>query len=204
MRIRLCLAVAIAGVLVLSQAAGAQAPTQDSATGSGSTPTFYSAFSFSATSDPLGGSPSGSASWNQFGFHFEGTVTCLAVDGNQAIIGIDVDAAASSSSAFEGFLLTAIDDGPAGSGLDTFDAIPTSFTSLGNTVPTTCVFAFRGFTPDQLVSGDIVVTDAPPLPTSMEQCKNGGWQTYGIFKNQGDCVSFVATGGKNPPGKTSG
>lgn len=31
-------------------------------------------------------------------------------------------------------------------------------------------------------------------------CKNGGWQTYGIFKNQGDCVSYVATDGKNPPG----
>jgi hypothetical protein len=30
-------------------------------------------------------------------------------------------------------------------------------------------------------------------------CKNGGWQTYGIFKNQCDCVSDVATGGKNPP-----
>lgn len=30
-------------------------------------------------------------------------------------------------------------------------------------------------------------------------CKNGGWQTYGIFKNQGDCVSYVATGGKNRP-----
>jgi hypothetical protein len=29
---------------------------------------------------------------------------------------------------------------------------------------------------------------------------NGGWQTFGIFKNQGDCVSFVATGGKNGPG----
>ena len=32
-----------------------------------------------------------------------------------------------------------------------------------------------------------------------EQCKNGGWQTFGVFKNQGDCVSYVATGGKNPP-----
>jgi hypothetical protein len=35
------------------------------------------------------------------------------------------------------------------------------------------------------------------LPTSKEQCKNGGWQNYGVFKNQGDCVSFVTTGGKN-------
>jgi hypothetical protein len=37
------------------------------------------------------------------------------------------------------------------------------------------------------------------LPTTADQCKKGGWQTYGVFKNQGDCVSFVATAGKNPP-----
>jgi hypothetical protein len=35
--------------------------------------------------------------------------------------------------------------------------------------------------------------------TSKEQCKDGGWQSFG-FENQGGCVSFVATGGKNPPG----
>jgi hypothetical protein len=39
-----------------------------------------------------------------------------------------------------------------------------------------------------------------PGPTSKDQCKQGGWQTYGVFKNQGDCVSFVASGGRNPPG----
>jgi hypothetical protein len=48
----------------------------------------------------------------------------------------------------------------------------------------------------------LVVTCA--LPKSKEECKNGGWQTYGVFKNQGDCVSFVATGGKNPPDKKTG
>jgi hypothetical protein len=37
-----------------------------------------------------------------------------------------------------------------------------------------------------------------PMPTTKEQCKNGGWQNYGTtFKNQGDCVSFVASKGKN-------
>jgi hypothetical protein len=41
-----------------------------------------------------------------------------------------------------------------------------------------------------------------PTPTSKDQCKNGGWQNYADqnghpFKNQGDCVSYVATGGKN-------
>jgi hypothetical protein len=38
-----------------------------------------------------------------------------------------------------------------------------------------------------------------PYPTSDAQCKNNGWKAYGVFKNQGDCVSFVATGAKNPP-----
>ncbi|MBA3261149.1 MAG: HYR domain-containing protein [Thermoleophilaceae bacterium] len=42
------------------------------------------------------------------------------------------------------------------------------------------------------------------LPTSKEECTNGGWRNFGsIFKSQGDCVSFVATGGKNPPGRTT-
>jgi uncharacterized protein YjlB len=36
-------------------------------------------------------------------------------------------------------------------------------------------------------------------PFSKSDCMKGGWQEFGVFKNQGDCVSFVATGGKNPP-----
>jgi len=36
-------------------------------------------------------------------------------------------------------------------------------------------------------------------PTSKDDCKNGGWQSFNdpAFKNQGDCVSYVATKGKN-------
>jgi len=37
------------------------------------------------------------------------------------------------------------------------------------------------------------------LPTTKDDCKNGGWQTYGGFKNQGQCVAFVATGGRHQP-----
>jgi hypothetical protein len=55
---------------------------------------------------------------------------------------------------------------------------------------------FEGF----LASGDIVVHDALPLPTSKDQCKSGGWRGFGVFRNQGDCVNFVASKGKNPPG----
>ena len=50
-----------------------------------------------------------------------------------------------------------------------------------------------------LSSGDFVVVDAPPLPTLKDQCNDDGWQSFGVFENQGDCVSFVATGAKNPP-----
>jgi hypothetical protein len=36
-------------------------------------------------------------------------------------------------------------------------------------------------------------------PTSKDQCKNGGWKIFNnpTFKNQGDCVSYVAS--KNKP-----
>jgi hypothetical protein len=44
-----------------------------------------------------------------------------------------------------------------------------------------------------------------PTPTNKDQCKNGGWTGYADaagrpFKNQGDCVSYSATGGKNKAG----
>jgi hypothetical protein len=43
-----------------------------------------------------------------------------------------------------------------------------------------------------------------PLPVTVEQCTNNGWKNYGTtFTNQGDCISFVATGGKNEPGKNT-
>jgi hypothetical protein len=48
-------------------------------------------------------------------------------------------------------------------------------------------------------SGSFAVSITPAPPTSTEQCKKGGWTFYGNFKNQGDCVSYVATGGKNQP-----
>jgi hypothetical protein len=37
------------------------------------------------------------------------------------------------------------------------------------------------------------------ITPSQDQCRNGGWRNFGQFKNHGDCMSFVATGGKNPP-----
>ena len=52
---------------------------------------------------------------------------------------------------------------------------------------------FVGFTTVGGV-GDIAFT---PLPTSKDQCKNGGWERFSFpytFKNEGDCIQLVNTG----------
>jgi hypothetical protein len=49
----------------------------------------------------------------------------------------------------------------------------------------------------------------PTTPTSREQCMKGGWQRFKdaqgrpLFKNQGQCVKFVETGGKQQPRRRS-
>jgi hypothetical protein len=38
------------------------------------------------------------------------------------------------------------------------------------------------------------------IGTAHKQCQQDAWNSFGApFKNQGDCVSFFTTGGKNPP-----
>jgi hypothetical protein len=77
------------------------------------------------------------------------------------------------------------------SGADTFtlpDAGITSVT-IGRTTPS----AFYDFFIDN------VRFTAFPITTA--ECKDDGWQAYGVFTNQGDCVSYVATQGKNEPGQ---
>ncbi len=63
-------------------------------------------------------------------------------------------------------------------------------------------------TPGQVHIDNISVNNAvvgqPTSPQSKDDCKNGGWKNLTgangqAFKNQGDCVSYQATGGKNPP-----
>jgi hypothetical protein len=195
-RALLATALAAGAIGSMTATAHAQAVGQDRVTGSGAASPDFDTFDFSATSDPSGADPSGSASWNNFYgspfFHFQGSVVCLQVDGNQADMVVRVDQAASTLS-FESFTFHLVDGGPAGSGQDridwTFGALPTTCAQLPVTTNSSTV-----------VSGDIAIEDAPELPTAKDQCKNGGWRDFGVFKNQGQCVSFVATGGKQRPG----
>jgi hypothetical protein len=145
--------------------------------------------SVSITSGPSGENPTGSLTADFSGAHFQTTaISCFAVDGNKATFAAPVEPNLFGVTFIK---VTFVDNGP-GPGVDTFGA-------SGNTVPYDCASPLAAV---NTVLGDIVVVDAPPLPTTLAQCMNGGWQSYAVFKNQGDCVSFVATSGKNVPART--
>ena len=52
----------------------------------------------------------------------------------------------------------------------------------------------------QLFQSDLTQTELV-APSDKDQCRDGRWEIYTqpTFKNQGDCVSWVATGGRNAP-----
>jgi hypothetical protein len=85
-------------------------------------------------------------------------------------------------------------------GVAAFNAAGGGFFSIGGQTPGEAslgfAFLYGGSGGPAGGTQQLVVTC---LPTSKDECKNGGWQDFGIFKNQGDCVSFVATGGRNRP-----
>jgi hypothetical protein len=80
--------------------------------------------------------------------------------------------------------------------------------ALKNACPNAVVVGFGvnvgTFNPGYNVETDLVdfngtTYDFQTAPSTKDDCKNGGWQAFTnpTFTNQGDCVSFVATGGKN-------
>jgi hypothetical protein len=205
----LALATVVATVAV--PAASAQTPAGDSVTGKicdlvfGSEPcelaTFFEA---DARSGPSGENPAGTAAWGTRAgtqrFGDSGPVSCLAVSGNTAIVGF------SGLRPF-GRTLVRVIDGGGTPGADSFEAVTQASLGLVFAIPPPDCSSFPPGPAGDVEFGrsgvnelgDIVVIDGRPLPTTKEQCRNGGWNTFGVFKNQGDCVSFVATGGKNRP-----
>jgi hypothetical protein len=206
MKLKLILTTAIVGVaLAVPSASSAQAPTQDSVT---SQPGFPYAVGLDASSGPLGENPTGFAGWHAgggFGPSWSGDVSCLSVSGNRAVIGFG---GGRFSFLFDVYwiagLIRVADNGP---GLDdTFEWVELQTGEpglVGDPLPGPADCS--SFPPGAQIlllsanspfsAGDIVVTDAqPPLPTSKEQCKKGGWRNFPQFKNQGQCIAFVNHG----------
>jgi hypothetical protein len=186
---------ALVALAIYPTASIAQRPSEDSVTGSGTArdvgEDHYYSFAFDAHSGPSGENPSGTAGFwitTDPDIGARGPVTCLVVQGKRAVIGIANDA----TIFHEGTVFEVTDD-PDTLTFSFVDPAPTADCSSGVTR-----FTYP------ITSGDITITDAQAFLTSKEQCKNGGWRTFGVFKTEGDCVSFVATGGRNQPAHPPG
>jgi hypothetical protein len=173
----------------LSAPTPAPAPLQDSVTGTVTTLGFVDQvirWQITATSGPSGENPTGriSAVFEGVGPFFEGPVTCLSVQDNVALV-------KTQDSLFGLLLAFRITDN---AGLGIGDLVETTFASPG---ASDCPAESSYIRMDRVTSGDIAVEDAPPLPASTDQCKDGGWRAFGgTFSNQGQCVASVQRGPK--------
>ncbi len=191
-RLLAVLGLAVIGLVLAPSPSGAA--SLDIVTVTSSPSGLYPHLSVEAHSGTSGQSPSGFFSNITPGFGgINGPVTCLSVTGpDQGAGTLTSPTTAVLNVDFLGSIVTVqfVDYG--GGGNDRFGF------SFENRAPSDC-------SPSQVFPGAqlglrAVVNDAPVLPTSKDQCKTGGWQTFSQFQNQGDCVSFVATKGKNQPG----
>ena len=97
------------------------------------------------------------------------------------------------------------------------DTIGYGFGSTPALMGTRAMLTFTGYRLNVAATVELATPPPPPVPTdpvptSKDQCNDGGWQhltdsTGAHFKNQGDCVSYVATDGGNaagPPANPAG
>jgi hypothetical protein len=161
---------------------------------------------------PLGENPAGT-----FRFDFSGPdigdgsvageVSCLQVTGNRASVGGPVTSASGDFSVFMGgaVTFTVADNSPSTPVPDAISAFSAYVAAAGPPPPAGTPGCLAPQGTQFAVTGDISVQDdtvgGGSLPAAKQQCSDGGFSQFGVFKNQGDCVAFVATQGSNEPGK---
>jgi hypothetical protein len=198
-------------MLAIPASANGQAPVGDSASGSADGCLVRPEngcvgedvfLSLDVRSGPAGEDPTGRVTWITTLTIAPDTVaesvtqaSCLSVSGKVAIIGV------SGTQTFLGFgqpvagLIRVTDGGGPDSGEDSFEFA----TGVGDPQlpgPTDCSSFPTGGPTAVNTLGDLTVIDSSPLPTSRNQCNNGGWRNYPGFKNQGQCIAFVERGSK--------
>jgi hypothetical protein len=172
-------------------------PAQDSVVGQATILSQFRGLGVDAHSDADGSNPSGTATaGSRSTYSVSGHVTCMTVVGNRATVGFAVDSGFSVYGNL-GHLIFVEDNGTPGAGRDLANDVEAAVPPTVCPAPTDedlVPFPFIPIRPQPIEAGDITVVDAQPLPTTKDQCKNGGWQQFG-FANQGQCISFVAAGG---------
>ncbi len=86
-----------------------------------------------------------------------------------------------------------------GNDLTNMNWTPETYTFLATNASTTLSFVSTTSGPFGAAIDNVVITETVPTKSD---CKDAGWQAMidnagNHFKNQGDCVSYFATGGKN-------
>jgi choice-of-anchor C domain-containing protein len=113
--------------------------------------------------------------------------------GDPAVKTLDVSATGGTVSSYS-YDVTAL-----GNDLTNMNWTSASYTFLATSPTTTLSFVSTTEGVFGPAIDNVVVTESVPVKND---CKNGGWQTMidnagNSFKNQGDCVSYFATKGKN-------
>jgi hypothetical protein len=171
--VRLAIGMALVAALALPGLSSAQTPVADSVTGSGLAENFGT-FAFDARSGPSGEDPVGQAA---LGPLQSSPIACLVVRGNVA----RMDIAGRVTVHIE------VTDN-AGRGVPDVVRGASSLFGVADCSPLDPL-SLAG----DVLEGDIFVVDASPAPVTKDDCKHGGWRAFGIFRNQGDCVSSVAS-----------
>lgn len=84
---------------------------------------------------------------------------------------------------------------------DTWQSADAAFGSTPVTAIDLVVDAGWKFSTQTVAVDNVQINGTTYTFESAQTCKGGGWQLYGgAFKNQGDCVSYFATGGSNAAG----
>jgi hypothetical protein len=201
------LAMSVPTVAVASHDPSGEPFDRDFVEGSGGLQDLYG-YEFHVSSGPTGENATGSVLLQgRGGLLVGGEVTCLSVAGNRATIGFAGSFQPPIQGPAFGFFWVEDSRGePVPPPVPGFPPAPADRFDYGSSaeVPQSCppptdanfeVTTPIGFRP----TSEIVVHDAT-LPTSKEQCKNGGWRRYGsVFKNQGDCVTWVNNGDEGTP-----
>jgi hypothetical protein len=173
-------ALAIGLALGAPTVSAAQAPFEDSVTGTAATGSGrgFTEFTFDAHSGPLGERPTGTVTLDTF-FGVIGPldVSCLAVNANRASM---LARAPENTSGITGLAISAEDNGP---GQDRI-----GWHVVTDPLPSDCPVTSEPLEPT--VSGDITVTDSPPPPTTYSQCRQAGWVKYG-FAGRAACIDYV-------------
>jgi hypothetical protein len=221
MKTLLVASLALAAMVAAPVTAAGQSPGTDSVIGTASDCTepfeldgqIFCARRLNITVDvesgPVGENPTGAVVLNSIGGTPVGSIstdseaTCLSVSGRVAIIGLAGQASIQFFPSVVAGLVRIVDAGGLDSGSDTFEFAYQSAPAAGPPLPgpTSCSTFPGTFGRDPLFfpdftneTGDVVVTDAQPFPTSKDQCKNGGWRNFPQFKNEGQCIAFVNHG----------